>query len=35
VGVCESGSLSDHLYPRFSILPGVGVLHVIEKRGEK
>jgi hypothetical protein len=35
VGVCESGSLSHPLYLRFSFLPGVGELLVIEKIGEK
>jgi hypothetical protein len=33
--VCESGSLSHPIYLRFSFLSGVGMLHVIRKRGEK
>jgi hypothetical protein len=35
VGVSELESLSHPLCLKFSFLPGVGVLHVLEKRGEK
>jgi hypothetical protein len=35
VGVCKSGSLSHPLYLRFLFLPGVSVLHVLEKRSER
>jgi hypothetical protein len=33
MGVCESDPLSHPFYLSFSFLSGMGVLHVIEKRG--